>query len=107
MNKVVDMMKKFKHFGSDHAILTSLVKMASNFANQDALHRVTAMFEDIKNNLLASLMKLTADEDAAVVAFNEDVANVKITHTLFIDPIRYLTRNRRPFVGSIKFSRHR
>lgn len=51
-------MKNFKHFGTDHAILTSLVNLASSFANQDALSRVTAMFEEIKNNLIASLVKV-------------------------------------------------
>lgn len=61
------------------------------------------MFEDIKNNLLASLIKINDDENAAVVAFNEDVANVKkCTH--FLDLIRYLKRNWLTFSSLIKFS---
>lgn len=56
MQKVVEVMKNFKHFRTDHAILTSLVNLASSFANQDAVAKVTAMFEEINNNLTASLV---------------------------------------------------
>ena len=69
---------KKKQTRTDHAILSSLVNLASSFANQDAVSRVTAMFEEIKNNLLASLVKINQEEDDSVAAYEQDVANVKI-----------------------------
>lgn len=59
----------------DAHIVLALIEMAANqeFTDQGALGTVIAKFDEIHNNLSASLAQTISDEDASQVAFVADV----------------------------------
>jgi len=61
--------------GQDKAYLNALLDLAADaqFADQSSIGRVEAIINEVRDNLTASLAKITDDEENQVAAHAEDL----------------------------------